>query len=214
VIFADSHPVSGGLTFTIGDPGVLGTRFGTVWPLRRPGGRARRRRRLGGRGHGGAFRTEDGPKDETELHGETITDGVSEVIWTAEEEPLPDGRADVFGLQVRMPNAPDEPIYFPAIQECEQGETGWIQVPSEGEDGAELDEPASAVTLPAAEESDHRGSSTEEPGGSDHEAAASAASDDGSDDDAPMGLAVLGVVLGGLGLLAGWAGLMRSRRDG
>ncbi len=35
--------------------------------------------------------TKEGPKDEVELFGETITKGVSEVTWTATGEPLPDG---------------------------------------------------------------------------------------------------------------------------
>lgn len=143
---------------------------------------------------GWSLETKTGPKDEFDLHGETITEGVKEVIWTAEDAPLPDHYLDVFGASVRLPAEPGETIYFPAIQECAKGETRWIQIPAEGQSPDELDEPAPPLTLT-------------EP---DAPAVDSASDDEGSSDS--DGLAVAGIVLGGLGLLSGGTALARSRR--
>ena len=137
--------------------------------------------------------TREGPKQETELNGETITRGVSEVIWTA-RQPLPDDQLDILGMSVRLPNAPGETLYFPAIQECEQGAHRWIQIPAEGESAEELEEPAPQVELTAGEEGES------EP-----------AAEDG-DDGAPTWLAVAALGAGAAGLGAGGTALARTRK--
>ena len=142
--------------------------------------------------------TKEGPKDETELFGETITKGVSEVTWTA-TEPLPDDQLDTLPLEVKLPNTPDEAVYFPTIQKCEQGETKWIEIPAEGQTEEDLESPAPAVELTAAEE-DHHAS-----GGEESEESSS------DDDSASKGLGIAALALGALGLLAGGAALVRSR---
>jgi uncharacterized protein YcnI len=148
---------------------------------------------------GWSIETKTGPKQEVELHGETITEGVSEIIWTAEDAPLPDQYLDVFGASVRLPAGEGETVYFPAVQECEKGETGWIEIPAEGESSEELEEPAPAVTLTAAEEEEASA------------AAADAASE--PEDSDSNGLAIVGLVVGGLGLATGGTALARSRRS-
>jgi hypothetical protein len=101
---------------------------------------------------------------------------------------------------VKLPDAAGETIWFPVLQKCEDGRTDWIQVPAEGEDTHELDEPAPGVELTAAEGEGHATSAAEE-------------ADDADDDKgAPMGLAVAALVVGGLGLLTGGAGLMRNKK--
>lgn len=142
--------------------------------------------------------TKTGPKDEFELHGETITEGPSELVWTATDEPLPDDRLQLFGASLRLPAQPGETIYFPAIQECERGKTRWIQIPAEGQSPDDLEEPAPALTLIAAQ------------GG--HGAEAAKAGTDDADDSGSDGLAVAAVIVGGLGLLTGGAALVRARR--
>lgn len=146
------------------------------------------------------LRTKEGPKEPVELHGEEVTEGISEVIWTA-REPLPDHELDVLGMSVKLPDAEGETVWFPVIQTCADGATRWIQVPAEGEDAHELDEPAPGVELIAAEEGAHAAGAAEE-------------AEDADDDDqgAPMGLAVAALALGALGLVTGGAGLMRSGR--
>jgi uncharacterized protein YcnI len=145
--------------------------------------------------------TREGPKDETELFGETVTEGISEVTWTAQEDPLPDPYLMRFGAEIALPDAGGETLYFPAIQRCEEGETRWIQVPAEGETEEDLDEPAPALTLTAAEAGDEESTGEEEATGSDED-----------EDDAPMSLGVAALILGGLGLLAGGGSLLAARR--
>lgn len=144
--------------------------------------------------------TKEGPKEPTELHGETVTEGVSEVTWTA-REPLPDHELDVLSMQVKLPEAEGETIWFPVIQKCEKGRTDWIQVPAEGEDAHDLDEPAPGVTLTAAEGDGHGA----EPASHEEEAA-----DDDDSDSAPKSLAIAALVVGALGLITGGAGLVRN----
>lgn len=147
--------------------------------------------------------TEDGPKDAVELHGETVTSGVKEVVWTAAAAgPLPDGRLDLFGMSVKLPagNAGD-PVYFPTVQECVKGKDGWIQIPQPDESEDDLESPAPAVVLTASA-GDHGHSATEEPDAT-----------SGTDDDGPStGLVIAALVLGGLGLLTGLAALIGRRK--
>jgi periplasmic copper chaperone A len=148
--------------------------------------------------------TEDGPKDAVELHGETVTKGVEEVIWTAADAgPLPDDRLDIFGMSVKLPaGKAGDPVYFPTVQQCVKGETGWIQIPRAGESEEDLESPAPAVVLTASEGEHGQSDSGEQ-----------AATAEGSDDDGPStGLVIAALVLGGLGLLTGLAALIRGRR--
>ncbi len=138
--------------------------------------------------------TKEGPKDPVELHGERVTRGVSEVVWTARDAgPLPDGRLDVFGMSVKLPaGKAGDGVYFPTLQECVKGKTAWIQIPAAGETENDLESPAPAVALTAGE--------------------TAAASSDGDDDSPSMGLVIAALVLGGLGLLTGLAALIGGRR--
>jgi periplasmic copper chaperone A len=149
--------------------------------------------------------TKEGPKDSVELHGETVTRGVSEVVWTATEaDPLPDGRLDLFGMSVKLPaGEAGDAVYFPTVQECVKGEGAWIQVPRAGESEDDLEMPAPAVTLTAAEGGHGGGAATQ------HDEQAGA----GDSDDGPStGLVIVALVLGGLGLLTGLAALVGGRR--
>jgi len=139
--------------------------------------------------------TREGRKQRTDMHGETITRGVSEVIWTA-RQPLPEGELEVLGMSVLMPDTAGETVYFPAIQECAKGQHRWIQIPAAGESGEELEEPAPQVELTAAA-SEHGSGEGSEPEDS---------------DAASPGLGIAALIVGALGLLAGGAALVRSRR--
>jgi periplasmic copper chaperone A len=151
---------------------------------------------------GWSLETKEGPKDEVELHGETITRGVSEVIWTAEDAPLPAHYLDRFAISVKLPPGEGETVYFPTVQKCEKGQTGWIEIPAEGESAEELESPAPAVTLTAVE-AEHE--ATEE------DAAAEETATEPSEDDGD-GMAIAALVVGGLGLVFGGASLMRNRK--
>jgi uncharacterized protein YcnI len=145
--------------------------------------------------------TKEGPKDAVELHGETVTTGVKEIVWTAADAgPLPDGRLDLFGMSVKLPaGKAGDPVYFPTVQQCVKGKSAWIQIPQQGESPDDLESPAPAVVLTASE-GDHGSSDS-----ADEEAGSTA---DDSDDDGPStGLVIAALALGGLGLLTGLVAL-------
>jgi periplasmic copper chaperone A len=157
--------------------------------------------------------TKEGKKDPVELHGEKITRGVSEVIYTA-KQPLPPDRLDLLPISVKLPaGKAGDPVYFPTIQKCAKGETRWIQIPAEGESEDDLESPAPAVTLEVAE-GGHGGSAAAEAEESEPASqvqSAGAVADD--DDGAPVWLAVVALAVGAAGLLAGGAALAASRRS-
>lgn len=148
--------------------------------------------------------TKEGPKDSVELHGETVTRGVEEAVWTATDAgPLPDGRLDLFGMSVKLPTGTaGDTVYFPTVQQCVKGRAAWIQVPQAGEREDDLEAPAPAVTLTAV--GGDQGAASED---------GDAGTPSGSGDDGPStGLVIAALVLGGLGLLTGLAALVGGRR--
>jgi periplasmic copper chaperone A len=158
--------------------------------------------------------TKEGKKDKVELHGETITRGVSEVTYTA-KQALPPDRLDLLTMSVKLPAGKEgESVYFPTIQRCEKGQNRWIQIPAEGESPDELEEPAPAVVLTAAEGGHGGGASAEDGAQSSAQPAASVQAAAVGDDDegAPVWLAITALVVGALGLIAGIGGLMAGRR--
>jgi uncharacterized protein YcnI len=145
-----------------------------------------------------------------EEHGDRITEQVSRVIWTATDAgaAIQPGQFRDFGLSVGMPEgAEGDTLTFPALQTYDSGEVvRWIGPP-------DSEEPAAQVTLTASPEAEagHEADESAEGSTGGEEAESSSSEDD--DDDAPMGLAVAGLVIGGLGLLAGGASLVRGRRS-
>jgi uncharacterized protein YcnI len=144
----------------------------------------------------------------TDAHGNEITERVASISYTA-DTPLPEGQRDTFELSFQIPeDAAGEVLAFPTVQTCEQGRTGWTQLPEEGQDADELDTPAPYFEITAAEDDAH-GHGAEE---SDDDAVDDAATTEASVEEAsttPVGWA--GLVLGGLGLLVGGLALARSR---
>ncbi|WP_028067208.1 YcnI family protein [Solirubrobacter soli] len=131
-----------------------------------------------------------------------ITEGVNTITWTAKSEAdaIPPGAFQDFGLSVQIPGKAGDKLTFKALQTYTGGEVvRWI--------GAEdSDNPAPIVsvtngdaTAPAA--------ATPAP----TQAAATPAPADTSDDSG-NGLAIVALIVGALGLIAGAAGLMAARR--
>ena len=145
----------------------------------------------------------------TDAHGNEVTERVASVVYTA-TTPLPEGQRDTFELSFQVPDVPGETLAFPTVQTCRQGRADWVQL-SENGDGEELEHPApSFEVLPAEDDGSHGSDATdatdaaaEEPG---EGTTAEAARVEGS---GPLSWA--GLVLGGLGLLAGGTALARSR---
>ena len=160
-------------------------------------------------------KTKEGKKNPVEMHGEKITEGVSEVIYTA-KQPLPADRLDFFSISLKMPAGKEgTSVYFPTIQKCQEGQTDWIQIPAEGESEDDLEDPAPAVLLSAAE-GEHgaaAGSHGDEVKTENASAETAAVQTAGVDDDsAPEWLTIVALVVGALGLVAGIAGLTAARR--
>jgi periplasmic copper chaperone A len=96
-------------------------------------------------------------------HGETITDRVSEIAWRG--GPLPDAHLQEFGLSMRLPDAADVEggvLWFPVVQECEDGEHRWIEIPDTVEQWGDLDEPAPYVRLASTGGGDGHGHGDDE----------------------------------------------------
>jgi uncharacterized protein YcnI len=149
-------------------------------------------------------------------HGEQITERVSEVVYTA-KTPLPDGFRDALVLSLQVPeDAAGTTLYFPTVQECEQGETAWIELPADGQDGEELEAPAPSIAVVAAApaDGDEAANGTEAAADAQEAAVETATSDDGDDDGdgAATGLAIAALVAGVAGLAVGGVALARSRR--
>jgi uncharacterized protein len=141
--------------------------------------------------------------------GETRTEEVDTIAFTATgaNDGIEPGQFQDFGISVRMPERPaGTKVTFKALQTYRGGEVvRWIG-------GPDADEPAPQVTLTAAADD---GAAHGDPARATAAPASPAGDgDDGDegDDDSANGLAVIALVVGGLGLLAGIAGLLAGRR--
>src|SRR3984885_8487444 len=67
-----------------------------------------------------------------DFHGAKISEGAKEVVWSGGK--LPDDYYDEFVISTYLAPAlkPDTVLYFPTVQECEQGVSRWIDIPAEG----------------------------------------------------------------------------------
>ena len=72
---------------------------------------------------------------EYEFHGSKLSEGVKEVVWSGGK--LADDNFDefVFSSYITAGLKPDTMLYFPVVQECEQGVSRWIDIPAEGHTG-------------------------------------------------------------------------------
>jgi uncharacterized protein YcnI len=81
-------------------------------------------------------------------HGVKIVETVDEVIWRG--GPLADAYYDDFGLTMKLPDAAGRTLWFPLVQECEQGVHRWIEIPAPGQKWDDLREPAPFVKVRTA----------------------------------------------------------------
>jgi uncharacterized protein YcnI len=86
---------------------------------------------------------------EYDFHGTKFSEGVKEVVWSGGK--LPDDYYDEFVVSTFLTGAlkPDTVLYFPTVQECEQGVSRWIEIP-EGDHAAHAHDskwPAPGVKL-------------------------------------------------------------------
>ncbi|MBV9347692.1 MAG: YcnI family protein [Pseudolabrys sp.] len=79
------------------------------------------------------------------FHGAKLSEGVTEIAWTGK---LADAHYDEFVASVFVA-ADLKPgrLFFPVVQECEQGVHRWIEIPAGGQAGHDLKEPAPSLIL-------------------------------------------------------------------
>jgi MYXO-CTERM domain-containing protein len=122
--------------------------------------------------------------------GEEITEQVKRITWSGGE--IAPGEFQDFPLSVQIPDEAGSALTFKAIQTYDNGDVvRWIGAP-------DAEEPAPQVKVTAASES---------------EPATTPANDEGDDeDDDSNTLAIIALVVGALGLLAGGAAFATRRR--
>ncbi|WP_407152299.1 YcnI family protein [Bradyrhizobium sp. ORS 86] len=69
---------------------------------------------------------------EYDYHGRKLSEGVKEVAWSGGK--LADQNYDEFVMMTFLTDTlkPNTTLYFPVVQECEQGVSRWIDIPADG----------------------------------------------------------------------------------
>ncbi len=83
-----------------------------------------------------------------DFHGAKLSEGVKEVVWSGGR--LADDHYDefVFASFLTPSLKPNSMLYFPVVQECEQGTSRWIDIPAPGAGHSHDDKsPAPGVKL-------------------------------------------------------------------
>ena len=82
-----------------------------------------------------------------DYQGAKVGEGVQEVSWSGGR--VPDKTRDTFPLDLYLTDSlkPDSMLYFPVVQECEQGVSRWIEIPAEGSDPHDYKRPAPGIKL-------------------------------------------------------------------
>jgi uncharacterized protein YcnI len=64
--------------------------------------------------------------------GAKVSEGIKEVAWSGGK--LPDKTRQEFVIETYLTGGlkPNTTLYFPVVQECEQGVSRWIEIPAEG----------------------------------------------------------------------------------
>src|SRR5580693_3536925 len=70
-----------------------------------------------------------------DFHGAKLSEGVKEVVWSGGR--LSDDNYDEFVISTFLTGAlkPNTMLYFPTVQECEQGISRWIDIPASEDAG-------------------------------------------------------------------------------
>ena len=84
---------------------------------------------------------------EYDFHGAKLSEGVKEVVWSGGK--LPDDFYDEFVVSTFLTGTlkPNTVLYFPVVQECEQGVSRWIDIPADPTHAQDSKWPAPGVKL-------------------------------------------------------------------
>jgi periplasmic copper chaperone A len=82
-----------------------------------------------------------------DYYGTPISEGVREVVWSGGR--LPDEFYDEFIARIYLAGdlKADTTLYFPVVQECEQGGDRWIEIPAAGKTADDYEAPAPGLKL-------------------------------------------------------------------
>ena len=98
---------------------------------------------------GWTLQTKKGKYEKSyQLYGQAVSDGVKEVDWSG--GPLPDKTRQEFEIETFLTDSlkPGSTLYFPTVQECEQGVSRWIEIAPDGASPAQESRwPAPGVKL-------------------------------------------------------------------
>jgi periplasmic copper chaperone A len=136
-----------------------------------------------------------------------VTEGVKTITWTAKSKAggIAPGQFQDFPLSLQVPGKAGDTLTFKALQTYSNGEVArWIGAP-------DADRPAPQVTVTAAA-GDHHAAAGDTATTEQTSAPATPASSTSSGDSDSNTLAIIALVVGALGLLAGGAGLAVARR--
>lgn len=90
------------------------------------------------------------PEPKKLADGTSITKRTGQIVYTA-KAPLDPHLRDALVLSVKLPDTAGKTLYFPTLQNCEQGETNWAEIPKDGQDPHSLKAPAPSVAVTAAD---------------------------------------------------------------
>ncbi|MFI7401383.1 YcnI family protein [Streptomyces sp. NPDC049541] len=149
-----------------------------------------------------------------EVHGKKISEAVSKITWTAADKGIEPGYFEKFPVSVgALPEDADQ-LTFKALQTYSNNEVvRWIEVQKDG--AQEPENPAPVLTLSAASEDGHSHGAAAKDASDETKTAENAAADtsaaSGGSDTTARVLAVVGIVVGALGVAYGvLAGRRRS----
>jgi uncharacterized protein len=138
-----------------------------------------------------------------------VTEGVKTITWTAtsKADGIAPGQFQDFPLSVQIPGKAGDTLTFKALQTYSDGTVArWIGAP-------DADKPAPQVQVTTAAD-DHHAAAAPAAGGTvtTENTSAPAAAVSSSEDSDSNTLAIIALIVGALGLLAGGAGLAAARR--
>lgn len=139
-----------------------------------------------------------------------VTEQVREVIWTGDGKQglIPPGQFLNFPISTEIPGKAGEELTFKVLQYYDNGEVvRWIGGPSSEEPAPKIDVTAAGGVL-----QDVAGTETAPPSPSAESSESGEPSSGSNPNCASKGLGIAALILGALGLIAGGAALIRTRR--
>ncbi len=82
-------------------------------------------------------------------HGQSVKDGVKEIVWSGGSLPNDNYDEFVFSAFIGGDFKPGQAVYFPTIQQCAKGEARWVDIPGDQQTAHDLKTPAPQLRIVA-----------------------------------------------------------------